>query len=204
MTTKQTVDVEREVAELLPCPFCGSQPNSVPVGDDDGGYWAIECPSCHGGADHPFCGVHTDSKIEATASWNHRAALAATPDLQPPAGCALVPIEPTPEMVEALRKQIVCGIVAAHTAYRTMLAAAPRAPIAQPLSEQDLAILEAVRRELGGSNGRGNAPGHGHSVIGIWDSDNGAKSGEPCAWCLTWQKFTALIDAHGIKGEVKS
>lgn len=30
---------------------------------------------------------------------------------------------------------------------------------------------------------KGNAPGHGHSVPGIWDSDNGELAGKECAWC---------------------
>lgn len=33
---------------------------------------------------------------------------------------------------------------------------------------------------------RGNAPGHGHDVPGIWDSDNGPLAGKECAWCKTW------------------
>jgi hypothetical protein len=76
-------------------------------------------------------------------------------------------------------------------ARRAALAATPE-PVAQPLSMQDLAILEAVRRELDDEK-PGNAPGHAHSVVGIWDDDNGVKAGKPCAWCLMWKKFTALI-----------
>jgi hypothetical protein len=72
---------------------------------------------------------------------------------------------------------------------------APAAPDARAisLSAEDRAILEAVFREMDEDDG-GNAPGHGHEVPGIWDSDNGAKAGKPCAWCLTWAKFTSLID----------
>jgi hypothetical protein len=62
------------------------------------------------------------------------------------------------------------------------------------LSAEDRAILEAVHREMDEQDG-GNAPGHAHEIPGIWDDDNGAKSGKPCAWCLTWSKFTALIAA---------
>lgn len=61
------------------------------------------------------------------------------------------------------------------------------------LSAEDRAILEAVHRELDDER-EGNAPGHAHTIPGIWDYDNGAKAGKPCAWCLTWRKFTALID----------
>ena len=77
-------------------------------------------------------------------------------------------------------------------------------PKREPLTDEDKAILEAVRREL--DEGDGNAPGHGHRVVGIWDEDNGDKAGKPCAWCLTWAKFTKLIEneaAHGITNDMK-
>jgi hypothetical protein len=67
-------------------------------------------------------------------------------------------------------------------------------PADSAMDSDDLAILEAVRRELDRQTNRGNAPGHGHEVPGIWDYDNGQLAGLPCAWCLTWKKFTALID----------
>lgn len=58
-------------------------------------------------------------------------------------------------------------------------------------------VLEAVMRELPRShnsfNRPGNAPGHGHDVPGIWDSDNGDLSGKPCAWCLAWNTAKALL-----------
>jgi hypothetical protein len=66
------------------------------------------------------------------------------------------------------------------------------------MSAEDLAILEAVRREMD-EDDDGNAPGHAHEIPGIWDSDNGAKAGKPCAWCLTWRKFTALIERERIR-----
>jgi hypothetical protein len=31
------------VDKFVPCPFCGAQPTSRFVGDEDGGYWAVEC-----------------------------------------------------------------------------------------------------------------------------------------------------------------
>jgi hypothetical protein len=43
---------------------------------------------------------------------------------------------------------------------------------------------------------RGSAPGHGHTIKGIWDSDNGAKAGKTCAWCAIWHdaiETTALL-----------
>ncbi|MGL4651226.1 MAG: hypothetical protein ACRC1H_17605 [Caldilineaceae bacterium] len=38
----------------------------------------------------------------------------------------------------------------------------------------------------------GNAPGHGHKVPGVWDSDNGKLAGKPCAWCALWAKAKQL------------
>ena len=73
-------------------------------------------------------------------------------------------------------------------------------PAQEPLSNDFLEILEAVRRELDDGDTAGNAPGHCHDVPGIWDSDNGKKAGKPCAWCATWKKFTGLIDAEKASG----
>ena len=70
------------------------------------------------------------------------------------------------------------------------------------LTDEDKAILEAVHRELDRDCYEGNAPGHSHRTKGVWDEDNGKLAGKPCAWCLTWAKFTTLIKneaAHGIK-----
>lgn len=58
-------------------------------------------------------------------------------------------------------------------------------------------MLEAVVREAdkesrwrGGYQkpwtGTENAPGHAHSITGIWDSDNGPIAGKPCSWCIAW------------------
>lgn len=41
----------------------------------------------------------------------------------------------------------------------------------------------------------GNAPGHAHSILGVWDSDNGALSGKKCAWCELWQEALAVHTA---------
>lgn len=38
----------------------------------------------------------------------------------------------------------------------------------------------------------GNAPGHCHSVPGIWDGDNGAKAGTECGWCKVWNAAVAM------------
>ena len=64
------------------------------------------------------------------------------------------------------------------------------------MTEEDLEILKAVKRELKRTDD-GNAPGHGHMVVGILDNGNGYLSGQPCAWCLCWKKFTNLIENKG-------
>jgi hypothetical protein len=58
------------------------------------------------------------------------------------------------------------------------------------------ALLAAVERELTRAKhwgkyperwqGTENAPGHSHSIKGIWDSDNGDIAGTECSWCLAW------------------
>ena len=50
-------------------------------------------------------------------------------------------------------------------------------------------VVAAVKREVPErftSHARGNAPGHGHSMSGVWDDDNGALAGKECAWCKAW------------------
>jgi hypothetical protein len=82
-----------------------------------------------------------------------------------------------------------------HTV-RIVYTTPPAAPV--PLTDEDRAILEAVKREM---DDDGNAPGHRHQITGVWDDDNGELAGKPCAWCMTWKKFTTLIEretAHGI------
>jgi hypothetical protein len=82
-----------------------------------------------------------------------------------------------------------------HTV-RIVYTTPPAAPV--PLTDEDRAILEAVKREM---DDDGNAPGHRHKITGVWDDDNGELAGKPCAWCMTWKKFTTLIEretAHGI------
>ena len=56
------------MSELLPCPFCGEQPVSCFVGEDDGGYWSTECST-----KNHFAGVHAMTQETAEAEWNARA-----------------------------------------------------------------------------------------------------------------------------------
>lgn len=54
-------------------------------------------------------------------------------------------------------------------------------------------VAAVVREHPHRSANRGNAPGHGHSVPGVWDSDNGALAGTECAWCKTWNEAIAAL-----------
>ncbi|WP_218166341.1 hypothetical protein, partial [Pseudomonas sp. F1002] len=50
-------------------------------------------------------------------------------------------------------------------------------------------VVDAVKRETTERfthASHGNAPGHCHSISGVWDGDNGALAGKECAWCKTW------------------
>jgi hypothetical protein len=79
------------------------------------------------------------------------------------------------------------------------VAAARSAPVGDAVRDATWRhLLEAVVREFPRNMGRssnGNAPGHCHSRPGIWDDDNGALSGKPCAWCIAWNGATQALTA---------
>lgn len=81
-----------------------------------------------------------------------------------------------------------------HRAFARAIISAAASPGSVALGDEDKQILEAVWREMDEGDGV-NAPGHAHETPGVWDMDNGEKSGKPCAWCLTWKKFTAIARA---------
>jgi hypothetical protein len=56
---------------------------------------------------------------------------------------------------------------------------------------------EAVEAEISRSVTRGNSPGHGHQIDGVWDDDssNGRNAGKPCEWCAQWHEFAAALAA---------
>ena len=62
-----------------------------------------------------------------------------------------------------------------------------------------IVIYELDRRE---SRNKIDAPGHCHDIHGVWDSDNGALAGKPCAWCAVWDKAKALRNSAR-EGETK-
>lgn len=59
---------------LKECPFCGCWPHVGYVGDEDGGYWEVQCPTCTGSTSiyGRFAGVHSDDKDQAIKAWNKR------------------------------------------------------------------------------------------------------------------------------------
>lgn len=55
-------------------------------------------------------------------------------------------------------------------------------------------VLDAVVREMAHKGEhRGNAPGHAHATPGVWDSDNGPRSGTACSWCSAWKIACELL-----------
>lgn len=63
--------------------------------------------------------------------------------------------------------------------------------------DEMLGVFNIVISEMEQRNviSNGNAPGHAHSVPGVWDSDNGALAGKKCAWCATWAKAKEISAA---------
>jgi len=80
-----------QLPELLPCPFCGS----ADIYAMDMGGWESFCKTC--GTNGPALNTEKDKVI---ADWNTRAAQPMGVAGIPP-GMALVPIEPTTEMLTA-------------------------------------------------------------------------------------------------------
>ena len=66
-----------ESEALAPCPFCTAAPKYGYHGDDDGGYHYVECRACcrpDGLEAERFVGVHAETRLDAIAAWNRRAA----------------------------------------------------------------------------------------------------------------------------------
>ena len=124
---------------LKPCPFCGradtlkltTAQEIAEEGEDDpmpwphSGSWAVICdgsaPGGPGGCG--ATGGFRASRLEAVQAWSARAALEAQAE---PAGWKLVPVEPTPQMLAAVRNGPMHETW--MDGYRAMLAAAPQQP----------------------------------------------------------------------------
>ena len=76
----------------------------------------------------------------------------------------------------------------------------PAAEIAELKRQRDelLVAISAIVEEVPHRHGsRGNAPGHGHDIPGIWDSDNGELAGKECGWCQVWRLAEKYNKAKG-------
>ena len=84
------------MSELLPCPFCGGTDLdwTAEAADAVTFYGQIECHTCEAIMHSEECwGSEEDAEIDVKDKWNRRAPVSA------PDGLALVPIEPTEDMV---------------------------------------------------------------------------------------------------------
>lgn len=53
-----------------------------------------------------------------------------------------------------------------------------------------LELLRAIVTEL---DDGGQAPGHCHSIPGVWDADSGSRAGMSCQWCATWNRAREVL-----------
>lgn len=88
--------------------------------------------------------------------------------------------------VEALRAEN-SGLQTGYKAYEQVNAEL-KAEVAKLRDVMACVVNEVPRHE--GRNG--NAPGHCHSIPGVWDQGNGAKSGTECGWCKVWNAAVAM------------
>ena len=68
------------------------------------------------------------------------------------------------------------------------------------MSDSVMALAKWVE-QMGATNSGPDAPGHSHTVPGVWDSDNGRLAGEECAYCTLWRQ--ANDAARDLKRENK-
>lgn len=89
------------------------------------------------------------------------------------------------------------GIRAGRNDGNDLVQALANRPTERALVEAARAVERHLLTEMPGM--WGNAPGHGHKVVGIWDRDpgNGDKGGTACEWCAQWDAFRAALKAHG-------
>lgn len=125
MTTN--TDLHVAMPELLPCPFCGG--TNIGGKLREGYSRFVMCGDC--GAQ--CADVDTLPELDCVVAWNRRAAIqqAAVPE-----GFQIVPIEPTPEMIEAahftMRSEWSDPVGHFVSHYKAMLAASPAPPKQQP------------------------------------------------------------------------
>ena len=122
----------------------------------------------------------------------------------------MVPVEPSLEMISAMieadwkRPQSMLRGSSNYLAsmYQAAVSSVPAvedkrvAELEAELAEA-VSLFKLVMDEHPGKEKDGNAPGHCHQIPGIWDSDNGAKAGKPCAWCAVWNNAHKFLVRHG-------
>lgn len=54
-------------------------------------------------------------------------------------------------------------------------------------------VLAALIHEMPSPGWDGNAPGHCHQVPGVWDDDNGTRSGTECRLCYAYARAVAIV-----------
>lgn len=168
--------------KLKPCPFCWSDRIGIAVergagrglhhGED---IYGLNCLECGGSVPNRY------SREVIVAAWNRRELESAS--------------QPSMEkMADAMHDAAIRyanghTVDFQHEAREFLLESASQPGGGKADGEKFRSILSAVVGEIQKDDGHydGNAPGHAHDIPGVWDNDNGAKSGKPCSWCRTWK-----------------
>jgi hypothetical protein len=190
----------KPVDMMLFCPKCGFQHVDAPTPDwtnpPHRSHLCHECGCVWRPADVPTNGVAGIQTFGAADTVFYNRAALSRP-------------QPTPagEIVERLNRKI-----ESVSAWMTSDLRAFYIEIRDALEQQAATIaerdarIEALEKALGAiirkqDNGTGNAPGHGHSRIGIWDDDPGnaavGRANLPCEWCETWNEARATLERRG-------
>ena len=161
------IEQKKMDAELLPCPHCNG---GAEMRLYDGDYF-VQCVEC-------FASTAADYQTEQSAAekWNRRSLPVGVPD-----GYALVPVEPTPQMLRAG----VAQALGAYPIYRAMLAAAPtvKAEQVQAMPQEWWQIIHDTLRDYRMST-LGDGEGGGYPLIDAMTADGQSVAGgiEECTY----------------------
>lgn len=106
----------------------------------------------------------------------------------------------TDDLIERLRaEEDLCRNDGADDIAELLDEAAARIATQQEAIDELVAALAGIVEHFHRrSDGRPNAPDHGHDKPGIWDADNAPEiAGKPCDWCAHWANSLALLSKHG-------